>query len=101
MAELETIATAVLAVRVPRDEVGTLESGVATRLDRIEPVQSIESLDVTGVNPRMNDVRTEVNVRVSLAVDRPDPGAVRRAFEREVGVEVDRVVLDRPRSVDE
>lgn len=87
--------TADLAVRVPRDTAGDLESGVRSVLGRVEAVESVDSVTVTGIEPGLNDIRTNVRVRITVAPDRPGSGDLREALEGTVGVAVRGTATDR------
>lgn len=57
-----------IAVRleVPRDAAGDLHAGVRTKLDRAAGADVLD-VDVTGLQPRLNDLTVEADVRVRLA----------------------------------
>lgn len=53
-------------MEVPRDAAGDLHAGVRTKLDRAAGADVID-VDVTGLQPRLNDLTVEADVRVRLA----------------------------------
>lgn len=85
-----------LTVEVPRDAAGDLEAGVRRVLARTDAVDGIEAVEVTGLTPRLNDLRAEVTAEVALALDRPDPGAARQALDDGFGVTTEAVALEEP-----
>lgn len=95
-AQREVDVTAELHVRIPRDGTADLEGGIEEVLDRTEVVESIDSLDVTGITPGLNDIKTDAIARLTLAVARPEAAAVREKLEEELAIEAEIVGLDRP-----
>lgn len=74
----EVGVTADLTVLVPRDADGGLEVGTANLLERIEGVE-VETVRVTGLRPRLNDLAVQAEVDLSIAVeDDTDGEAVAR-----------------------
>ncbi len=57
-----------LRVAVPRDAAGDLVDGVETVVGRVESVAAVETVEVTGVTPRLNDLAVEARVEVSVDV---------------------------------
>lgn len=77
-----------LAVRleVPRDAAGDLHAGVRTKLDRVVGVDVVR-VDVTGLEPRLNDLTVEADVEARIAPgtdpnDLTDTVGVHRAERR-------------------
>lgn len=83
-------ATVDCTVRVARDADGTLADGAASQLARVDGVEAVETVDVAGIEPRLNDlaVDVEATVRVTVPVDEPSEGAVRTALADGFGVDV-------------
>lgn len=92
----EVGVTADLTVDVPRDAAGSLEAGVTTVLRRVDAVEAVEAVDVTGLTPRLNDLRADVTAELRLAVDRPDEAAAREALVEGFGVAVERLDAEQP-----
>jgi hypothetical protein len=69
-----------MTVLVTRDATGDLREGVRSRLGRIEGVEAVGDLDVSGVRPGLNDlqvdVATELRVRPRPPGEEVDPDAV-------------------------
>jgi hypothetical protein len=93
---MEVGATADLTVNVPRDAAGDLEAGVTKVLARVEQIDTVEAVDVTGLTPRLNDLQAEVTVEVTLALERDDPEAVREALADGFGVTVEELTVEQP-----
>lgn len=55
-----------MTVLVVRDTGGDLLDGARERVERIPFVRSVETLDVHGVRPSLNDLRVEVTARLRL-----------------------------------
>ncbi len=66
---LTRLADASMTVAVSRDGGGSLADGVESRLRRIDAVESVESVDLDGVQPGLNELTAEITA--TLAVD-PD-----------------------------
>jgi len=84
-----------LTVHVPRNDQGTLEEGVEQRVRRVDGVDRLERVELTGVRPRLNDMAVGVRVEVVLAADAADPPDVEAVLEDGFGVTVEEVTLDR------
>lgn len=67
-----------LEVQVPRNAGGTLEEGVAAMVEGVDSVRRVETVDLEGLIPRLNDLAVEANVEGVLETT---PG--------EAGVEAD------------
>ena len=86
------VATSVVGVEctvsVSRNAPGDLEAGVRTRLESADGVDAVESLDLAGITPGLNDLT--VSVTAAVAVEEAT-GLTRRLEEtfgiREVSVE--------------
>lgn len=89
-------ATADLTVDVPRDAAGNLEAGVTTVLRRADAVETVDAVDITDLTPRLNDLRADVTVEVTLAVERAEETAVRAALADAFGVTVEGAAVERP-----
>lgn len=85
-----------LTVQVPRDAAGDLDAGVRRALARIDAVHAIEAVEVRGLTPRLNDLQAEVTAELTLALDRPEPEAARKALDDGFGVSTDGVALVEP-----
>ena len=90
--------TADLTVDVPRDAAGDLAAGVTTVLRRVDAVETVEAVDVTGLTPRLNDLRAEVTAELRLAVeaDDPDGDAADAALAEGFGIRVESVAVEQP-----
>jgi len=89
----EVGARADLTVHVPRNANGTLEDGVEQLLHRVEVVHRIETVELTGVRPRLNDMAVGVSVEVVLAADAADPPDVEAMLNDGFGITVEEVVV--------
>jgi hypothetical protein len=92
----EVGVTAGLTVNVPRDAAGNLEAGVTKVLRRVDELDAIEDLDVTGLTPRLNDLQAEVTAELTLALDRTEDEAARAALDEAFGVTVERLAAEQP-----
>lgn len=85
--------TADLTIQVNRPTEGTLMDGARTTVERGDGV-AVETVEVTGMTPRLNDVTVEATVEASVAVDdeTDDPApAVRDRLADVFGVSVESV----------
>ena len=57
-----------LRVEVPRDAAGDLHAGVRARLARYHAVEVV-SVDVVGLQPRLNDLTVDVEASIRLTAD--------------------------------
>lgn len=89
----EVGVTADLTVDVPRDAGGDLPAGVRTVLARVEAVEAVEAVDVTGLTPRLNDVRTDVTAELRVTAE-PEAASVREALDDGFGVQAEAVDVD-------
>lgn len=91
----EVGVTADLTVLVTRDDHGTLEEGARAAVTAVESVRTVETLDVTGLRPRLNDLAVEVTADLTAAVE--DDGdveaAVAEALEEGFGVTVESLAV--------
>jgi len=101
-----------LTVDVTRDDHHGLEAGVRRRLRRVDAVEAVEAVDVVGLQPRLNDLRADVEAELLVAAARdgdagvasgedadvpaPDAGDVEAAIEAGFGVAVDGLVVRPP-----
>lgn len=93
---IEVGVTAGLTINVTRDAAGDLEAGVTTTLRRVEAVETVEDVDVTGLTPRLNDLQAEVTAELRLAVERSDEETVRAALDDGFGVTAETVAVEQP-----
>jgi len=63
-------AQTTMTVLVTRDAAGDLREGVRSRLARIDGVEAVGDLDVSGVRPGLNDLQVEVATELRV---RPRP----------------------------
>lgn len=84
-------ATADLTVRVPLDREGDLTAGVTRMLARVDDVAAIDAVDLTGVDPRLNAIHTDVRVQLTMRLATPVRGRALRALEEGFGVDVGRL----------
>ena len=62
-----------LTMHVPRDAAGDLACGAQSVLAGVEAVEEVESVDVTNLTPRLNDLEIGATVTVAVEVaDTPD-----------------------------
>ncbi|WP_152529843.1 hypothetical protein [Candidatus Halobonum tyrrellensis] len=76
-----------MTVAVSRSAPGDLAAGVETKLRRIDAVRGVESVDLRGIRPGLNDLT--VDVEATLAVDADgdaDATALEAAFDDAFGV---------------
>lgn len=85
-----------LTVQVPRDAAGDLQAGVRTVLARVDAVEAIEAVAVTGLTPRLNDLEVDVTARLTLALARPDAEAARESLDAGFGVRAGAVDVEQP-----
>lgn len=76
-----------LTMNVPRDAAGDLECGAERLLTGIDAVDDVDSVDVTNLTPRLNDLQVEATVAVAVAVDEPASGGDAAAVVAEPGVD--------------
>ncbi|SEP21658.1 hypothetical protein SAMN04487948_12232 [Halogranum amylolyticum] len=65
-----------LTVLVSRHARGDLHDGVRDRLRKIDGVQAIETVDIRGLQPGLNDLTVEVETTLRLRPDAPDDESV-------------------------
>ena len=83
--------TADLTIEVTRPTDGTLVESARATVERGEGV-SVETVEMTGMTPRLNDVAVEATVEAAVAVDGDDPEtAVRERLADDFGVTVESV----------
>jgi Co/Zn/Cd efflux system component len=84
------VVQATLTVLVARDAAGDMVDGVRTRLERIDGVDGVGDLDVSGVRPGLNDLQVEVATELRLESLPPDeaddPDAAAEALADGFGV---------------
>lgn len=86
-------ATADLTIDVPRNDQGDLVAGARMALARVDAVDAVDDVEVTGLTPRLNDLRAEVEADLTLALDRAAAEAAREALADGFGVAVEAVRL--------
>jgi hypothetical protein len=64
---MSRLVEARLTLRIPRGGSGDLLEAVTRRLRRAAPVDRVDSLDVTGVRPGLNDLHVTVTTTVACA----------------------------------
>ena len=83
--------TADLTIEVTRPTDGTLVESARATVERGEGV-SVETVEMTGMTPRLNDVAVEATVEAAVAVDGDDlETAVRERLADGFGVTVESV----------
>jgi translation elongation factor EF-1beta len=65
----ELTVRADLRVRVSRDGPGDLHDGVRKRLRRVEAVSAVETVDVSGLRPGLNDLAVDLVATLRLRAD--------------------------------
>lgn len=76
--ESEAAARAVAAdleVAVSRNDVGSLADGVRERLASADGVAAVESFELAGIQPGLNDLTVDVAAELRLAADVEEPAA--------------------------
>ncbi len=81
--------TADLTIDVPRNDQGDLVAGARAALARVDAVDAVDDVEVTGLTPRLNDLRAEVEADLTLALERADDA--REALADGFGVDVETV----------
>ncbi|WP_435062301.1 hypothetical protein [Halobaculum sp. EA56] len=56
-----------MTIAVSRSAPGDLAEGAETKLRRADAVEAVESLDIRGLQPGLNDLTVEADATVSLA----------------------------------
>lgn len=87
---LTDTVTAEVTLWVPRGAAGDLEAGARDVLAKVDAVESIDEMDVTGFRPTANDIRVDLRTRLSVTAPR---SAVADALEDGFGV-LDATVAD-------
>ncbi|ADD06592.1 uncharacterized protein Nmag_3040 [Natrialba magadii ATCC 43099] len=103
MNSTQTAVVATLTVRVPLGAAGSLAEGAVDVLERIGAVDAVNTVDIRGVSPALNETTVDLEARL-FVVDRvADESLARRELESGVGVravdrveEVDEVEADTP-----
>ena len=77
-------------VRVARDADGSLADGAANQLARVDGVETVEVVDVAGIEPRLNDLAVDVaaTLRVTVPIEDCSESAVRNVLAAGFGVDV-------------
>ncbi|MDJ1434498.1 hypothetical protein [Halostagnicola sp. A-GB9-2] len=77
-----------LVVRVPINATGSLVDGARRVLERVEVVEVVDDPQVRGLEPGLNDITVELDVRLELSIDErgEDTALARRRLESGVGV---------------
>ncbi len=97
--QLSRLADASMTVAVSRAAPGDLAEGVETKLGRLDGVDAVESVDLRGIEPGLNDLTVQADATLALAGDADgDADALAEAFESTFGVNDVRVdgVRQRP-----
>lgn len=68
----EVRVVAELTLNVTRNANGTLADGAASQLARIDDVEHVDSVDVTGLTPRLNDLQVTATVTCTMQCTDPD-----------------------------
>jgi len=79
--------TADLTIDVPRNDQGDLVAEAEAVLGRVDAVETVDGVEVTGLTPRLNDLRAEVSAELTLAL--ADADAARDALADGFGVRVE------------
>lgn len=84
-----------MTVLVNRDAPGDLADGVRSRLSRVDGVAEIETVDIRGVRPSLNDLRVTVDATLRVRVDADQPEAPDPASPPDVdAAAVERLLAD-------
>jgi hypothetical protein len=90
---MSELVEARLTLRVPRDGRGDVQDAAGRRLRRMGVVDRVESFDVTGVRPGLNDLKLRVETTVACDVDSAPEATA--ALTSAVGIEaVDAEVVE-------
>lgn len=90
-----TAVEATVTLRVPRDAMGNLPTGVREVLAGVDGVETADVCEMRGVRPTSFDIRVDVAARLGTAFETTDPGAVRDRLLDGFGIEaVEAVVVD-------
>lgn len=85
--QLGRLADASMTVAVSRAAPGDLAAGVETKLRRVDGVDGVESLDLGGITPGLNDLTVDVEATLALdAETEADADALEARFEDAFGV---------------
>ena len=82
---MSELVEARLTLRVPRDGHGDVQDAAGRRLRRMGVVDRVESFDVTGVRPGLNDLKLRVETTVACDVDSASEATT--ALASAVGIE--------------
>ncbi len=82
-----------LTLRVPRGGRRDLREAARERLARIETVERVETFDVTGVRPGLNDLRVDARSTVACETDATDLDA---SLASAVGIEAVEILGGEP-----
>ncbi|MDG5760908.1 hypothetical protein QA600_16370 [Natronococcus sp. A-GB1] len=74
-----------LTVRVPLGASGSLVDGATATLERVDAIDRVDTIDVAGVSPGLNDTAADCRVRLEL-VDPIDDDVAKTALEDGVGI---------------
>lgn len=66
------LADASMTIAVSRAAPGDLADGAETKLARADAVSAVDSLDIRGLQPGLNDLTVEADATVALASDADD-----------------------------
>lgn len=69
-----------LTLNVTRNANGTLADGAASMVARIDGVEHVDGVDVTGLTPRLNDLQVTATVTCTLQCTEPDTEATAEAI---------------------
>lgn len=77
-----------LRVQVPRNADGTLEDGLRAVLDRSDADLDVETAELAGIVPRLNDLEVEARVtgQMNVGPDRQTPEQIAAQLEDTFGV---------------
>ncbi|WP_380681222.1 hypothetical protein [Salinigranum sp. GCM10025319] len=82
---MSELVEARLTLRIPRDARGDVQEAAGRRLRRTGVVDRVESFDVTGVRPGLNDLKLRVETTVACDVDSASEATA--ALASAVGIE--------------
>ncbi|WP_248517661.1 hypothetical protein [Salinarchaeum laminariae] len=95
-------ATVDCTVRVARDASGTVADGAETQLARVEGVEVVEPVDVSGLKPGLNDLSVDVRAEIRVVDEErrvregePPDEVVRQRLADGFGVDVSDVEVQR------
>lgn len=89
----ELTVRADLRVLVSRNGRGDLHDGIDDRLDRVDVVVDVETVDVSGIRPGLNDLAVDLAATLRIRPDPPADDAAALAAQLRDGFGVERAAV--------